>query len=75
MRLLGKSVTVFVSEINNHQPQDAIGWILEGGPKISIKNAAKFINTVQLVRIQCVISDKLVEGQIEKEREIIQHQR
>ncbi|MHA1721238.1 MAG: B12-binding domain-containing radical SAM protein [Promethearchaeota archaeon] len=63
-KMIGKIVKVFISESNMFNPNDAIGWILEGGPKITVKNAAKFIGTFCNVQISSVISDRLVEGTI-----------
>ena len=61
-KMLGKIVKVFLSEANMLNPKDAIGWILEGGPKITVKNAAKLIGNFSDVQISSVISDRLVEG-------------
>ena len=61
-QLIGQKVTVVISEINNRNPQDAIGWILEGGPKVSVRNGSKLLNQVKTVQIVQVFSDKLVEG-------------
>ncbi|QEE14964.1 radical SAM protein [Promethearchaeum syntrophicum] len=63
-KMLGKIVKVFLSEANMLNPKDAIGWILEGGPKITVKNAAKYIGNFYDVQISSVISDRLVEGTI-----------
>ncbi len=63
-KLIGKTVKVFLSESNSLNPNDAIGWILEGGPKITVKNAAQFIGDFYNVQISSVISDRLVEGTI-----------
>lgn len=63
-KLLGKKVRVFLSEKNIHYPTDAIGWILEGGPKVSVKNGIKFLNEIKTVQIKQILSDKLVLGEI-----------
>ena len=63
-KMIGKIVKVFLSEANMLNPKDAIGWILEGGPKITVKNAAQFIGNFYDVKISSVISDRLVEGTI-----------
>ncbi len=63
-RLLGSTVSVFLSEGNVHYPSDAMGWILEGGPKISVQNGKNLIGTIQKVTIIQILSDKLVLGQI-----------
>ena len=64
LKLIGKNVKVFLSEVNSLHPNDAIGWILEGGPKITVKNAAQFIGDFYDVQISSVITDRLVEGTI-----------
>ena len=61
-QLIGQKVTVVISEINNRNPQDAIGWILEGIPKVSVRNGSKLLDQVKTVQIVQVFSDKLVEG-------------
>ncbi len=64
MKLLGKKVRVFLSEENTTHPKDAIGWILEGGPKVSVSGAVELVGTFQVVTIIQVLSDKLVLGKI-----------
>ncbi len=63
-KMIGKTVKVFLSEVNSLNPNDAIGWILEGGPKITVKNAAQLIGDFYDVQISSVITDRLVEGTI-----------
>ena len=43
-QLLGQIVSVYLSEKNRDYPSDAIGWILEGGPKVSVQNAAESVS-------------------------------
>jgi len=61
-KMLGKIVKVFLTEPNTMNPTDVIGWILEGGPKISVKNAINSLGNFENVQISRVISDRLVEG-------------
>ena len=60
--MLGKIVKVFLTEPNTMHPTDVIGWILEGGPKITVKNAMNSLGNFEDVQISRVISDRLVEG-------------
>ena len=62
--MVNKKYRVLIAEPNNYKPRDAIGIIMEGGPKVSIKNGIEFMDTLQTVLIIRVISDKLVEGRI-----------
>lgn len=62
--MINKKYRVLIAEPNNFKPGDAIGIIMEGGPKVTIPNAASLMNTIQNVRITKVISDKLVEGKL-----------
>lgn len=61
-KMVGSVISVFISEVNTQQPADAIGWILEGGPKVSVQKGAKFLGKVKKVQITRVISDRLIEG-------------
>lgn len=63
-RMLGRTFKVFLTEINRTHPKDAMGWILEGGPKVSVIEGADLLETYQTVRILQVLSDRLVLGQI-----------
>ncbi len=63
-KLIGKKVRVFLSELNMFHDTDAIGWILEGGPKVSVINSSNLMNTFQDVVIVKVLSDKLVLGKM-----------
>ena len=62
--MINKKFRVLIAEPNKFKRGDAIGIIMEGGPKVSIAQAANLINTIQTVRISKVISDKLVEGKL-----------
>lgn len=64
--IIGKEFQVFISEINRNYPQDGIGWILEGGPKVSVIKGAEYVGTFQKIRILKVLSDRLVQGEIVK---------
>lgn len=64
VKLLGKKVRVFLSEENTTHPKDAIGWILEGGPKVSVIDSAQLVGTFQNITIIQVLSDKLVLGKM-----------
>ena len=59
-RLVGQQIQVFLSELNSLHESDAIGWMLEGGPKISVINGARFLGSYQMVRIIQILSDRLV---------------
>jgi radical SAM superfamily enzyme YgiQ (UPF0313 family) len=61
---LNKTVRVFITEPNTQSKGDAIGWILEGGPKVSVKSGKIFIGQWQNVKVIRVISDRLVEAEI-----------
>jgi len=60
--MIGKIVKVFLAEPNTMSHTDVIGWILEGGPKITVKNAIKSLGNFEDVQISRVITDRLVEG-------------
>ena len=62
--MINKKFRVLIAEPNNFKPGDAIGIIMEGGPKVTIPQASNLMNTIQTVRIIKVISDKLVEGKL-----------
>ncbi|MHA1701066.1 MAG: B12-binding domain-containing radical SAM protein [Promethearchaeota archaeon] len=61
-KMIGKIVKVFLAEPNTMSPTDVIGWILEGGPKITVKDAIKSLGNFEDVQISRVITDRLVEG-------------
>lgn len=63
-KLVGSSMRVFLSEVNKYYPDDAMGWILEGGPKVSVKGAVDLVGTFQDITIIQVLSDRLVLGEI-----------
>ncbi|MHA1795425.1 MAG: hypothetical protein ACTSUK_04890, partial [Promethearchaeota archaeon] len=66
IQIVGKDFKVFISEMNRNYPKDAIGWILEGGPKVSVVNGAEYLGSFQKVQIRKVLSDRLVLGEILK---------
>ena len=55
---------VYIAERNTQQPDAAIGWLLEGGPKISIIGGKNVLHTFQWVQISRVISDRLLEAHL-----------
>jgi Radical SAM superfamily len=61
-QLIGRQLKIILVEVNKLNNQDSIGWILEGGPKVSVKNSSQFLGQMRNVRITRVISDKLLEG-------------
>ena len=63
-KMIGQTVKVFLSEINRQVPTDAMGWILEGGPKVSVVRGASFLEQFRDVVITQVITDRLVLGQL-----------
>lgn len=61
---LGTFERVIVSELSKQDKTKAIGYPLRGGPTILIDNAAKFLNKIVNVKINKVLSDKLLGGTI-----------
>lgn len=66
LQIIGEEFRVYLTEINQQYPSDAMGWILEGGPKVSVINGSKYIGSFQNVRIIKVLSDRLVLAEILK---------
>ncbi len=63
-RLVGQHIRVFLSEINSLHKSDAIGWMLEGGPKVSVNNGARYLGTYQTVCVIQILSDRLVLAEL-----------
>lgn len=63
-KLKGKIVKVIVSEPNYRDKDGAMGYILNGGPIVAVKNARQQIGEILKVRIEKAITDKLVLGRI-----------
>jgi radical SAM superfamily enzyme YgiQ (UPF0313 family) len=61
---LGTIERVIVSELSKHDSHKAIGYPLRGGPTIEIGNAADLVNSIVRVKIDKVLSDKLVGGYV-----------
>ncbi|MHA1584936.1 MAG: B12-binding domain-containing radical SAM protein [Promethearchaeota archaeon] len=64
-RYVGKKFKVFLSEKNEQYPNDAMGWILEGGPKVTVQNASQYVGNFREVQILRVLSDRLLYGKIQ----------
>ncbi|MHA1620385.1 MAG: B12-binding domain-containing radical SAM protein [Promethearchaeota archaeon] len=63
-KLLGQTIKVYLTELNSLHKSDAIGWMLEGGPKVSVIKGAHLLGTYQTVRIIQVLSDRLVLAEL-----------
>ncbi|MHA1672788.1 MAG: radical SAM protein, partial [Promethearchaeota archaeon] len=63
-RLVGQHIRVFLSEVNSLHKSDAIGWMLEGGPKVSVINGARHLSTYQTVCVTQILSDRLVLAEL-----------
>lgn len=59
---LGTTEVVIVSELLRQDKTRAIGYPLRGGPTILIENAADSLNKIIEVKIDKVLSDKMVAG-------------
>ncbi|MFX0133475.1 MAG: B12-binding domain-containing radical SAM protein [Candidatus Hodarchaeota archaeon] len=64
LTLINKKLQVLIAEPHIQNKNDGIGYILEGGPTVLIKNGGKLIGKEVTVRIIRVLSDKFVEGEI-----------
>ncbi|NVM00718.1 MAG: radical SAM protein [Candidatus Helarchaeota archaeon] len=64
LALIDKKFQVVIAEPHKRNKNDGIGYILEGGPTVLIKNGGKLIGKEVIVRIISVLSDKFVEGEI-----------
>ncbi|MBD3193104.1 MAG: radical SAM protein [Candidatus Heimdallarchaeota archaeon] len=62
--LKGKKVKVIISEPNYRDKNGAMGYILNGGPIVAVKNARERIGEILMVKIEKAITDKLVLGTI-----------
>ncbi len=60
--MIGKDFDVILAEQNFINKEDAIGYILQGGPKVLVKKGNIMMGALVKARINKVISDKLVEG-------------
>ena len=65
-RLVGKELEVFVAEKDLRNPRNAVGWPVLGGPKVLIKGGSELLGTRCRVRVEGVISDKMVAGKVWK---------
>jgi radical SAM superfamily enzyme YgiQ (UPF0313 family) len=59
---IGTTERVIVSETLSRDKTQAIGYPLRGGPTVLIKNAADSVNKIISVKIDGVLSDKMVAG-------------
>ncbi|MHA1379955.1 MAG: B12-binding domain-containing radical SAM protein [Candidatus Helarchaeota archaeon] len=64
LALIDKRFQVIIAEKHKMNSLDGIGYILEGGPTVLIKNGGKLIGQEFIVKINRVLSDKFVEGEI-----------
>ncbi|MHA1384490.1 MAG: B12-binding domain-containing radical SAM protein [Candidatus Helarchaeota archaeon] len=64
LSLLNKKFQVIIAETHMKNSTDGIGYILEGGPTVLIKNGGNLIGKEVTVKITHVLSDKFVEGEI-----------
>lgn len=62
--MIGKEFSVILAEPSHSKKADIIGYILQGGPKVLVKDRIDLLGQVITVKIINVLSDKLVEGQI-----------
>ncbi|MHA1291160.1 MAG: B12-binding domain-containing radical SAM protein [Promethearchaeota archaeon] len=60
--MIGNIYEVILAENSFLNKDDIIAYIVKGGPKVLIRNAANYIGTMAKVKINRVISDKLIEG-------------
>lgn len=63
-KYLNTVVQVIISEVSKGDKSNAIGYPLRGGPTILVNNAAHLINQIVDVRIDRVLSDKLLGGTV-----------
>ncbi|MHA1699152.1 MAG: B12-binding domain-containing radical SAM protein [Promethearchaeota archaeon] len=68
LEYVGLVVRALIAEPDFKDERDAIGYMLEGGPKIKVKNGKPYINDNQIhfIRIEGVISDKILTGRLLK---------
>ncbi|MHA1659463.1 MAG: B12-binding domain-containing radical SAM protein [Promethearchaeota archaeon] len=62
--MIGKKYDVFIAETSFYNKNNAIGYLLKGGPKVLIVNAANQLGNNAIVEINRVLSDKFVEGKV-----------
>ncbi len=70
--MIGKKYEVFIAETSFYNKNNAIGYLLKGGPKVLIINAANQLGNDTIVEINRVLSAKFIEGKIilsDKERD------
>lgn len=63
--MINQYYDVFIAESSFFNEFDAIGYIIKGGPKVLIKNAANQLGKERRVIVRSVLSDKLVQGEID----------
>ena len=63
--MINQFFDVFIAEPNFFNKSDAIGYIIKGGPKVFIKDAANQLGKEKRVIIKKVLSDKLVQGEFD----------
>jgi radical SAM superfamily enzyme YgiQ (UPF0313 family) len=62
--MINQYFEVFIAEPSFFNKADAIGYIIKGGPKVFIKDAANQLGKEKRVIIREVLSDKLVRGDL-----------
>ena len=67
--MINQHYNVFIAESSFFNTSDAIGYIIKGGPKVLIKNAANQLGKEKRVIVRRVLSDKLVQGEIDSSYE------
>ncbi|MHA1150964.1 MAG: B12-binding domain-containing radical SAM protein [Promethearchaeota archaeon] len=63
-QMVGNNYKVLIAEKTFSSDKNAIGYMLQGGPKIIIENAEPYIGDEVIVEVQQVLSDKLILGKI-----------
>lgn len=61
-QMIGKMYDIILSEPSFSNKFDSIGYILQGGPKVLVKNSAKLLGKKAKVKIVRMFSDKIIEG-------------
>jgi len=64
-QMINQYFDAFIAEPSFFNKSDAIGYIIKGGPKVFIKDAANQLGKEKRVIIRKVLSDKLVQGELD----------
>ena len=62
--MIGNKYRIFIAEPSFINPNDCIGYIIKGGPKVLIKESLSDLGKIVDIRIKNLVSDKLIEGEI-----------